>query len=108
MKNIAEIVRVEKTEKGELKKENAELREANQATSEKFQESVRQFVKELQYPLSAIYELRWNRHRMDRRHYPSMVESPRTCDQGMALVLACGKIEKNTRGPRSSNGFALR
>ncbi|MCX6992115.1 MAG: hypothetical protein NT011_03115 [Kiritimatiellaeota bacterium] len=62
VKNIVEIVRAEKTEKGELKKENAELRKANQATSEEFQESVRQFVKELQYPLSAIYELRWNRH----------------------------------------------
>jgi len=62
VKNIAEIVRAEKTEKGELKKENVELRKANKATSGEFQESVRQFVKELQYPLSAIYELRWNRH----------------------------------------------
>lgn len=59
---VVENVRAEKTEKGELKKENDELRKANQATSEKFQESVRQFVKELQYPQSVIYDLRWNRH----------------------------------------------
>ena len=63
LKNIVvENVRAEKTEKGELKKENDELRKANQATSEKFQESVRQFVKELQYAQSVIYDLRWNRH----------------------------------------------
>jgi len=51
---VIENARAEKTEKGELEKENAELRKANQATSEEFQESVRQFVKEL-LPFAGFY-----------------------------------------------------